>query len=354
MKSSSFFGCVHDSSILYSHGATPKKPRPPEKYISNIRRNDFFLQNEKRVHDVCGESIEKYNTRFFLFTSIHKIRISQYTQEEYYMENAIPIQEKEQYMVRYKETPLIYMHDFLEDSRTPLQYIRYMIDFYTYLQTSISLLVQHKIVHHNITNQSIAINETTSTPVLFKFGCAMHITLFAENKVEFLAYIESYQPRNIHKPLEIHLLSYMITNKKTTLSKESIEEVITDTIQANTYLYRDKDMVNDMQMEAMYYFKKYENKTLDFVIEDVLQYWETWDSYALSICFLDKCVKIEKQIKTPNSFVFLFIKILLDTIHFNPEKRVSLKETTNKIEELCYQTEPEVYKQLFLGLIADW
>lgn len=345
---SSFFGCVHDPTIIKTSG---NKSRTTERYISNIRIDNFFLQNEKRAHELCAQNIERYETRFYLFTSIQKIRMSQYHEKEYYMENAIPIQEKEQYLVKYKKTPLIYIDDFLEDMHTPLRYIRYLTEFYIYLQTSISLLVQHKLVHYNITNESIAINEITNTPTLFKFGHSIYITLFTENKKEFLEYIDTYTPKNIYKPLEIHLLSYMITNKKMSLTKENIEEVIADTIQANTYLHRDKELE---QEEAMYYFKKYENKTFDFVIEDVLQYWETWDAYALSICFLDKWVKIEKQIKTPNSFVFLFIKILLDTIHSNPEKRVSLKETTNKIEELCYQTEPEVYKQLLLGLIADW
>ena len=79
---------------------------------------------------------------------------------------------------------------------------------------------------------------------------------------------------------------------------------------------------------------------------DVLQFYDTWDNYALSIMFLRMLIQIHRTIKIKNKFIILFMKLLVCNIHLNPLKRLSVSSTTNKFKSILDSLEPKDYKEL--------
>jgi len=78
----------------------------------------------------------------------------------------------------------------------------------------------------------------------------------------------------------------------------------------------------------------------------MLQYYNTWDNYALSILFLRILIGIHRSIQITNKFIILFMKLLVSNIHLNPIKRLSISSTTNKFETILDSLEPKDYKEL--------
>jgi hypothetical protein len=102
--------------------------------------------------------------------------------------------------------------------------------------------------------------------------------------------------------------------------------------------------------EALQYFQKYVNQSINYIVIDVFQHFATWDNYALSILYLRILIGIHRSIKIQNKFIVLFMKLLVSNISLNPLKRLSIVETTNKWESIMDSLEPGDYKQLLKHL----
>ena len=68
-----------------------------------------------------------------------------------------------------------------------------------------------------------------------------------------------------------------------------------------------------------------------------MNYWETWDNYALSITYLRFLRYLAIKGFYENSFIKFLGKLLLQNIHPEPEKRLSLIDTTNTFNGFLYK-----------------
>ena len=62
----------------------------------------------------------------------------------------------------------------------------------------------------------------------------------------------------------------------------------------------------------------------------------TWDQYSLGICYLKLIGDLEKNIKTSNNFVVMFLELLRETVNALPLKRTKVSETLAKYKQLLY------------------
>ena len=161
-------------------------------------------------------------------------------------------------------------------------------------------------------------------------------------------FIIAYDPSYLEWPLEFHILAYLLTNKLNSLSSYNIENIINAVIDNHNILKTFGDpIVSLYKEEALHYFKKYVNQTYEYILTDILEYYRTWDNYALSIMFLRILIGIHRSIQIKNKFIILFMKLLVCNIHLNPMKRLSISSTTNKFESILNSIEPKDYKELY-------
>ena len=164
--------------------------------------------------------------------------------------------------------------------------------------------------------------------------------LSKQSRVEFCKQVfTQYIPGHIYWPPEIHLLSYILTNKMSSLSLSNVETVVKDFQKAN-------NLTNGVD-KLVSYFSKYVNLDLNHIIADMLRFSGTWDQYALGMCYLKLIEDLQKNIKTSNKFVVMFLELLRETVHMVPSLRPSVPNTQAKFQQIIDDTDITDFLSLF-------
>ena len=315
--------------------------------IHKIVKLDFWIQNElTNQHKLI--KIPHFINYFYICDRISELNITQIDEED---ANIVgnKITDDDTVLLEFSDRKLIYLKNYLKTLNSSTKYILSIINFYKHLLKSISLLVRSNIVHNHITFDSIVVDKN-DYPLLSNFSFSINF-LRSDINEYIKHFILTYDPTYIEWPLELHLFSYLITNKLNSLSSNNIEHIIQDVINNNTILKTfGDDIVSSYNIEANKYFKKYVNQSYDYILTDLLQYSYTWDNYALSILFLRILIGIHKTIRIQNKFIILFMKLLVCNIHLNPEKRLTIDLTINKFVSMLDSIEPKDYKDVINAL----
>ena len=92
------------------------------------------------------------------------------------------------------------------------------------------------------------------------------------------------------------------------------------------------------ETECIEVLDSYRMKSLQ--VEDLLDFWKSWDNYALSIMYLRILFYLniteEGVAYTENTFVSSFTEILLQNIHPDATRRLTIQETREKFATFFY------------------
>jgi len=303
---------------------------------------DFLGTNEINITNKIKSSLPQiWDKHFYLFDTIETIKIGALDDDSYHLQSVRELNDDGSALTWYKPRQLVYMDGYLLSLSCSRKYILFLLNFYRQLLINIDLLVASQVVHNNIGFKSIVIDSNVETPILtnFRFG------LDTSTKSQLSKLFIQYAPERLQWPLEIHLLCYLQTNKLDGLSFHNIELVINSVLEENSYLKTFGPKIVDEYLESgLSYFSKYVNKSVDWIVSDMLQYAATWDNYALSICYLKIVIDLYSNSSTKNSkvkkgkFLIQFMRLLVTNIHSNPLKRLSVKDTTNKFALLMEES----------------
>jgi len=315
--------------------------------IHKIVQIDFFIQNEltnqKKLLKI--KDIQKH---YYLFENISELTMINIGKEDRQIlknhDNTILLEFQDRKLIYFKN----YLKSLTENNFTltsSKKYILTIINSYKHLLNSISLLVNNNIFHNQINFDSIFIDNSDNI-LLSNFSFSIDYS--NNNMDKFIKhFILEYEPSYIEWPIELHILSFLLTNKLNSLSSYNIENIITVYINHNYILNTfDPNIVSLFKEEATKYFNKYVNQSYEFILTDILQFIHTWDNYALSILFLRILISIHKSIGIKNKFIILFMKLLVNNINLNPLKRLTIDLTINKFEILLDSLEPIDYKNI--------
>uniref|UniRef100_A0A6C0I8P6 Protein kinase domain-containing protein n=1 Tax=viral metagenome TaxID=1070528 RepID=A0A6C0I8P6_9ZZZZ len=267
------------------------------------------------------KQLPECNKFFHVCETIEDVKIAELGTNAYNLQSVNFIKDDHSMLLRYKDQKLLYLDGFLSSLSCSRKYILLLIDFYRRLLSNIHLLVSSNIIHNNIGFKSIVVN-SFELPILTNFRLALDLT--KAGKMGFCKEVfTQYIPGHIYWPPEIHLLSYIITNKLSSLSLNNLETVFHD-ISHNTKVRND----------AVAYFAKYVNMNCDHIIEELLRFSGTWDQYALGQCYLKLIGDLQKNIKTSNNFVVMFLELLQETVELVPSRRPLVSKMMNKYRQL--------------------
>jgi len=323
-----------------------KKNKP----IHKITEIDFYIKNELTNIKLL-EGIKNHKNYYYFCENSTSLKIRETEDEIKHIRLGREIKSTETVLLKFEDRELIYLKNYLKALSPSTKYIFTIIDFYKRLLNSIYFLASKQIVHNNINFDSVVI-DNKEQPLLTNFSFSINISrTLSEQYIQhfFIEHDASY----IEWPLEIHILSYLLTNKLSSLSNYNIEKIIQNVIENHTILKTfGETVVSSYKKDAIEYFKKYVNKSYDYILTDVLQFYNTWDNYSLSIMFLRILIGIHKTIQIKNKFIILFMKLLVCNINLNPLKRHSIEITTNKFESLLESLEPKDYKDIINNLMS--
>jgi hypothetical protein len=318
---------------------------PNKKKTYKMIKINFFTKNELTIH----RKILKINNRkqyFYICENDSELKKLGTKSKN----DTILLEFEERELTNFKKYLNNISNDFFT-SYSSKMYVSTIICFYKNICKSLQILIDNKICHNYINFNSIVI-DNSNRPLLTNFSFSIDYSNINNMNEYIKKFIITYDPCYIEWPIELHILSYLLTNKLTSLSEYNIENIINEVVKNNNILNTFGDsLVSLYKQESLNYFKKYVNQTYEFIVSDILKYIYTWDNYALSILYLRILISLHKTIQIKNKFIILFMKLLVNNIHLNPEKRLSIDETINNFNSLLDSIDPQDYKDIIQNLI---
>lgn len=341
------FGCIYYPSI-----SCQGKPNTNNKMVSKLQPNDFNAKNEKNI----GEIIKTLpNYKMFFIPAQKSCSISLQTLDPTLLENCSAIEK-----VHSNEILLLDL-DYeksisLKNILTPTLSIREkkskfmkLIETYKYILSSIEKLISINIVHFDLKVQNILFSIDKNIPLMIDFGLSIPVQQLTIDNADKWFY--DYIPEYYIWPPEVHLLCYALKYSDTPLTVEITNKIALECMTNNYVLSLFSPSLREKLIDSCKNsLAKYANKSLQQIIDSVMQHYTTWDNYALSILYLTIFKSIFQKGFKYNTFLISFTQLLLTNLSPNTEKRLSLHETRQVYEITFYM---ESTMDSFSTLIQD-
>ena len=329
------FGCVFNPSIACDGKSDS------EKFVSKIQRYDNSAKNELAIGKILTGIVE-YKSHFAPIISHCGIDIGQIKDKD---KNKCMLFKKRKTQ-NYVMMKLDYIEgmEFLQymiKNANSVQIINNIINSFNILLRSISLLVNKKIVHYDLKGSNILYSTRKNIPLIIDFGLSINMNDIDNRNLKEIFY--TYAPQYYVWPLEVHYLGLLFN-----VEKEPSELQLKNL--AKEYVINNKGINKNFSPN---FLKKYEKSCLEQLkiysqmkfeerIKYIMKFWNTWDNYALSITYLRFLKYLAIQGFYENSFIKFMGQLLLQNIHPNPNKRLTLINTTHTFNGFLYKEQIDV------------
>ena len=223
------------------------------------------------------------------------------------------------------------LKDYLIGIPTPKEVILFSLETYLYLLNNLLVFQQNKISFFDLHHNNIYITKYKN-PILSNFENSI---LIQELNEEYITKIIKSTSDFTYKPLEVHLLFYLIINNESSLSS-SLSYEICEHFMKNMHVLSlfDQTIREKYKKECTTSLNKYINKSRSVIITDIIKYSNTWDNYGLSILYLHIFFVELNSFSLKEGFMTDFLNILFKNISANPSNRLSLEDTLNSYNML--------------------
>ena len=241
-----------------------------QKKNNQIKPDSSFFWNELEV----AETIRKIRYHQLWFDIIQKhslLKVGVMDERVLYQHEIAVSREIPKYILcEYPNERRFEFLDFIMNLPTPKLAVLHLFDSFSTLSNSIDILHQNGLFFYGLTPDNIVFNESLK-PVLRNFGnnCFSfeQTPLFIEN-IRDLEY----------KPLDCHVLSYLLKNKCASLSLSIIEEI------CDNYLIKTNNTAT--RLECVEYLSRFINKPVSFITDELMKQCDKWDKISLAMVFL--------------------------------------------------------------------
>lgn len=335
------------------HSKNKINPKNNTKFVNY----DFYSINEAKLSEKI-KKIPYYSNHFIIVEDYDFVNIGQLTNT--FIEKLELTTEKKYLIFTYKNDVLVDFGDFLFALLEPRRFVHHIIESFSYLLNSLLQLNQNGICFFNLSPQNIVFNVNCGEkPQLTDFQLSFITSNLNE---DYISKIIKKHNDYTHKPLEVHVLFYLIQNNMVTISYSFIEEICDVFIQNLTVLELFSEKYRESyKLTAIESLKKYINTPKSDIILDILSNHNTWDVYGLSVLYLYIFGHVSKFFSLKTTFINKIAMELSKNIHPDPAKRNSLKKlldnynnllSSEKIWDFVAKMESNMMPQLFdtLGL----
>jgi len=322
--------------------------------ISNINKH-FFLDNENDEND---DNHKKYKTKIinYCFYSINEANISDIIKKfDYYSNNYAVVDDydyinisqlsekyidklnltnNQRYLIfKYKNENYVPFNDFLFNLTNPKLFIFHVIESFSYILKSLIELNSNNICFLNLSPQNIVFNlDCGEKPMLRNFQLSLYISNLNDSYItNIINKLEDYT----YKPLEVHVLFYLIKNDFETVSYSLVEEISEMFIKNLSILeFFSEKYKESYKNSCILILKKYINKPKNEIIDYILENNYKWDVFSLSVLYLHIFHNISRVFSLKNTFINKIILELSRNIHPDPVMRSSLENLLDYFDKL--------------------
>jgi serine/threonine protein kinase len=327
------FGCIYYPGITCDG-----KPQDNKNVVSKLQKDDENSRNEIHLGELIM-GIEGYQMYFLPVISSCPININVINKtllEECQSVN----KDVTKYILM--DIPYVKNKSFyaiLIDMYSSKKHIIVgLIENYSYLLDSISILLNKHIVHFDIKSENILYNKNTHLPLLLDFGVSIDMGTF--NYKDIGIYFYTYSPDYYIWPLEVHVITFLLYETNELLTAVDVKRICAEYVKYNKGLINFSDgFKRDYLQACETYLQVYVGMNKKKTIELLIAFYPTWDNYSLSILYLKTFSFMFPHGFHKNSLIIYFSQMLLYNIHPNPTKRYSLEETKQKFKDIFFMEE---------------
>jgi hypothetical protein len=323
---------------LFSNSKYNKEMRISEESINQKqtkrefhRNNDFLCKNNLFI-STCIKQIKSYEKRFIVFETVKSVDMKLYQDPSFYQKGP-----EEYVLITYQNKHYPLFAQFLFHLPTPKLLLYYVMDSYSYLLNSLLKLQKNHICYFNLFSRSIVFSEENNRPLIQHFEYSLYNNKRL-NEEQLCTIVEKTKNFSC-KPVEIHLLFFILKNKKDTLlSYLEIEEISTNFVDnlMDVFSLFSNEYRKKYQESCVDYLKKYINQTKTQIVQDLLNYLDTWDNFSLSVLYLYFVGNMILIFDLKKSFINEWSKILYRNLDPDPKKRYTLDVTKQTWEHIFH------------------
>lgn len=319
--------------FLYPLHNSKTKTNNIKKYNSIITTLNNNITNEINAFNLI-KLIYNYENYFYIFNDYQLLTYNELKEDDLYLEYSTLINDTDYIILNYTDKSLFSLHEYILNLINYNEIIKVIIDSYLYLLDSIQILIQNKLIHNNISNDTLYLHTFNDIkPILIKFDQSLNLNFnsLTDLNTFFIPYIENI---TIYSPLELHIISFLYKNHLNSLSLHNIESIITTFFKnynnISNKINSNSIIINEFKEDAFIYLNTYLNKDIIFIINDIItmRYYETWDSYSLNLSYINVINNLKDE-----TIWNIFHKNLLVNINPNPNKRLSIANIINNFHQ---------------------
>jgi hypothetical protein len=305
--------------------------KPFKQVKTKICLYDFFCFNNIKI---CEKIKEKYNLSpsYHIINDYNPITFGEVSERIYNYDTNNINNNNKYVLLEYNNVNCLDFDDFIFKLSNPKLFIFHVLDSYSFLLNSLLDLQEIGICFFNLSTKNIFFCENYK-PMLRNFDTSLLLDNCSD--IDYLSKIIEKIEDYTYKPLEIHVIFYLIKTNENSLSFSAIDSICNNFISNMSILslfsQQYKDNYYKLSMECL---KKYINKPKIAIITEILKHSSTWDNYELSILYLHIIGNITRVFLLKDTFINKLTIVLSKNIGPDPTKRESLKSSIEKLEKL--------------------
>jgi serine/threonine protein kinase len=285
------YGCV------YHPGFTCNGKLQSQKYITKIEIKEDSAVKEFEIGEYLRKKMRLFRTMFSPILSYCPISVSKINQnvikqcDLFTKKNKILYSTKIKYVGEKSLEPFLY--SFLQDETNTTFFITELFETHLYLTNSIKKLIQLKVVHYDIKENNVLYDTKQFLPIIIDFGLSFRIDLLTTDvayKKAFYVYVSTCE----WWCLETVLVSFII-GRESWMEKEigvdNLLKVVDDYFVNNRNMQIianggwEKDVNVSKEKWKTYIKREFSKKNGKYIVEDIMQSWDTWDMFSLSYMY---------------------------------------------------------------------
>ena len=255
------------------------------------------------------------------------------------------------------------LSDYLATVEYPHRFLSTMLDIYSQLLNTLLEMEKMNICFFRVSADDIFIDQHSITVILSDFKNSLQDSKEANVQDSKEANVQDSKEANVqdsddadgdfirilenttsytYKPIEIHVIHYLLNVNGSPLSYSSIDEI-------STYFTEKMEFLNhfDKEYKTKYYHacvqelkSKYLNKPKDHIISKIRRETrKTWDNFALSILFLHMFENMIQVFSLNNTIINELVLIIKQNLDPVPSQRHTLSHTLNAVGTLLLKTQ---------------
>jgi hypothetical protein len=311
------------------------------QYTTCVKKHNFFIENEIQISE-CLHKIPHWQ---LYYDCIHFFKRLSQTSECFIAEDGVPLnllRDEGMYteegtlrqapiVCKYLQYKNVDFDDFFLSLPTPRLMIFHAIDSYYHLLNSLYRLEKLGICYYNFSPEYLSFDEYYK-PRITKFDTSIQIEQLNEQLItRFIRATKDFT----HKPLEVHLVFYLIANNVDMLTDDLII-IICDKFVGNLDVLKlFSQRYNDLHRnECLSFLTRYVNKGRTEILVDVLKYIDTWDNYGLSMLYSHLFGNITITFSLKGTIMSNLLDLFVKNISPLPENRNNIQNTITAYKKL--------------------